>query len=72
MLGALFALAGLATVNAIPTISVKGTKFFTSEGDQFFVKGESPYSTRLLYTSLAYLPQIVADQTRNRLPTRAR
>ncbi|KAF2799821.1 glycoside hydrolase family 72 protein [Melanomma pulvis-pyrius CBS 109.77] len=34
------ALAGLAAVaSAIPTISVKGSKFFTSDGDQFFVKG---------------------------------
>ncbi|KAF2704688.1 1,3-beta-glucanosyltransferase gel3 precursor [Pleomassaria siparia CBS 279.74] len=34
------ALAGLAAVsNAIPTISVKGSKFFTSDGNQFFVKG---------------------------------
>ncbi|KAF2204317.1 hypothetical protein GQ43DRAFT_494664 [Delitschia confertaspora ATCC 74209] len=32
-------LAGLTAVNAIPTISVKGNKFFTSEGDQFFIKG---------------------------------
>ncbi|KAF2267184.1 hypothetical protein CC78DRAFT_457851 [Lojkania enalia] len=33
------ALAGAVVVAAIPTISVKGSKFFTSEGDQFFVKG---------------------------------
>ncbi|KAF2278890.1 uncharacterized protein EI97DRAFT_456323 [Westerdykella ornata] len=33
------ALAGLASVTAIPTISVKGTKFFTSDGEQFFVRG---------------------------------
>lgn len=32
-------LVGLATVSAIPTISVKGSKFFTSDGDQFFIKG---------------------------------
>ncbi|ORY14037.1 Glucanosyltransferase-domain-containing protein [Clohesyomyces aquaticus] len=32
-------LASLAAVNAIPTISVKGSKFFTSDGDQFFLKG---------------------------------
>jgi hypothetical protein len=31
-------LAGL--VSAIPTIEVKGSKFFTSDGDQFFVKGK--------------------------------
>ncbi|OAL45635.1 hypothetical protein IQ07DRAFT_576258 [Pyrenochaeta sp. DS3sAY3a] len=33
------ALAGLSAVNAIPTIEVKGSKFFTSEGNQFYVKG---------------------------------
>ncbi|KAF2742378.1 glycoside hydrolase family 72 protein [Sporormia fimetaria CBS 119925] len=33
------ALAGLGLVSAIPTISVKGSKFFTSEGDQFYVRG---------------------------------
>lgn len=35
----LCALTGLAAVNAIPTIEVKGSKLFTSEGNQFFVKG---------------------------------
>lgn len=33
------ALAGLAAVEAIATISAKGAKLFTSDGDQFFVKG---------------------------------
>lgn len=33
------ALAGVGAVNAIATISVKGSKFFTSDGDQFYVKG---------------------------------
>jgi hypothetical protein len=38
--GALFCLlAGLTVVNAIPTISVKGSKFFDSNGAQFFLKG---------------------------------
>ena len=33
-------LAGLAaSVNAISTISIKGSKFFTSDGDQFYIKG---------------------------------
>ncbi|KAH8723484.1 Glucanosyltransferase-domain-containing protein [Phaeosphaeriaceae sp. PMI808] len=36
---ALAAIAGLTAVNAIPTISAKGSKFFTSEGNQFYVKG---------------------------------
>jgi hypothetical protein len=35
-------LAGLAlSVNAIPTLSIKGSKFFDSNGDQFFIKGMS-------------------------------
>jgi hypothetical protein len=34
-------MAGLSAVaSAIPTIEVKGSKFFTSEGNQFFVKGK--------------------------------
>ncbi|KAF2732324.1 hypothetical protein EJ04DRAFT_497148 [Polyplosphaeria fusca] len=33
------ALAALTAVNAIPTLSIKGSKFFTSDGDQFFLKG---------------------------------
>lgn len=32
-------LAGAAAVAAIPTISAKGSKFFTSDGNQFYVKG---------------------------------
>lgn len=33
-------LASLSTVaSAIPTIEVKGSKLFTSEGNQFYVKG---------------------------------
>lgn len=33
-------LTGFAvSANAIATISVKGAKFFTSDGDQFYVKG---------------------------------
>ncbi|KAK7535322.1 Glucanosyltransferase-domain-containing protein [Phyllosticta citribraziliensis] len=40
MRSSFFAAAGLATVaNAIATIEVKGNKFFTSDGDQFFLKG---------------------------------
>lgn len=26
-------------VHAVPTISAKGSKFFTSDGNQFFIKG---------------------------------
>jgi hypothetical protein len=29
----------LSLVSAIPTISTKGSKFFTSDGNQFFLKG---------------------------------
>jgi hypothetical protein len=32
-------LASTVTVVAIPTITAKGSKFFTSDGDQFYVKG---------------------------------
>lgn len=39
------ALAGAAAVAAIPTISVKGSKFFTSDGDQFYVKGRQAPAT---------------------------
>lgn len=37
LLGTLALLAGF--VHAIPTISTKGAKFFTSDGNQFFLKG---------------------------------
>lgn len=40
MLSVLLASALVASsVNAIDTISVKGSKFFTEDGNQFFVKG---------------------------------
>lgn len=39
MLSILLASALAASVNAIDTISVKGSKFFTESGNQFFVKG---------------------------------
>ena len=29
-----------ASVSAIPTISIKGAKFFTSDGAQFYIKGK--------------------------------
>lgn len=29
-----------STVHAIPTVSVVGSKFFTSDGQQFYIKGE--------------------------------
>lgn len=37
LLAILGLLASLA--HAIPTISTKGSKFFTSDGNQFFIKG---------------------------------
>jgi hypothetical protein len=39
MRSALLAAAAITAVGAIDTISVKGAKFFTEGGDQFFVKG---------------------------------
>lgn len=33
------ALAACQMTSAFPTINVKGSKFFTSDGDQFFIKG---------------------------------
>lgn len=36
---ALLASAAITAVSAIDTISVKGSKFFTKSGNQFFVKG---------------------------------
>jgi hypothetical protein len=39
-----FLLAGLqaATVNAVPTISAVGSKFFYENGTQFYIKGNTP------------------------------
>lgn len=34
------ALAGAVAVNGIATISAKGSKFFTSDGEQFYIKGK--------------------------------
>jgi hypothetical protein len=39
-LAALLAVAA-ATAAALPTISITGNKFFTSEGNQWFVKGKA-------------------------------
>lgn len=35
----LAALGGVALTHAIPTIESVGNKFFTSDGDQFFIRG---------------------------------
>ena len=35
----LFLLSLINVVSAIPTISAVGAKFFTSNGEQFFIKG---------------------------------
>lgn len=54
MLFTQFALvAGLAinAVNAISPISVKGSKFFTDDGNQFFLKGTISRSLNSLYNS---------------------
>jgi len=44
--------AVLPVVNAIPTISAVGRKFFTSEGNQFYVKGIRCGMTRMDITQL--------------------
>jgi len=54
----LLALAGLSAVTAIPTISVKGSKFFTSDGNQFYVKG-------IAYQLVADDPLVDATQCGN-------
>ena len=41
-LAALLAVAA-ATAAALPTISITGNKFFTSEGNQWFVKGKQSF-----------------------------
>lgn len=38
-LAILTALCGATATYAIPTIEAYGNKFFTSDGDQFFIKG---------------------------------
>jgi len=46
LLSQLAVLAGIAsTVNAIPTISVKGAKFF-ADGQQFLIKGKHLFHIR--------------------------
>lgn len=40
----LLALALGALTAAVPTIEVKGSKFFTSDGNQFYVKGNSEFA----------------------------
>lgn len=32
----------LAATQAYPTISITGTKFFTDDGKQFYIKGKEP------------------------------
>ena len=51
-------LAVLATVSAIPTISVKGSKFFTSDGDQFFIKGSHSSQTQLFLANTVGLQEL--------------
>lgn len=45
----LIALALGTVASAISTISVKGSKFFTSDGNQFYVKGKS-IATHISYS----------------------
>lgn len=52
------------TVQSIPTISVTGSKFFTSEGNQFYIKGIYPSLTkthRLAHSHLGVAYQLVED-----------
>lgn len=56
----------IASANAIATISTKGSKFFTSDGDQWYIKGSlshpEHHTTLLLtraYTGVAY--QLTVD-----------
>jgi hypothetical protein len=51
-------LAGLATISAIPTVSVKGSKFFTSDGDQFFIKGSHSSQTQLFPANTVGLQEL--------------
>jgi hypothetical protein len=34
-----------STVSAVPSITALGSKFFTSEGNQFFIKGKAYRNT---------------------------
>jgi hypothetical protein len=65
MLSVLLASALVASVNAIDTISVKGSKFFTEDGNQFFVKGMQ------MNTKKTQAKAVLTDG-RHRLPTRSR
>lgn len=40
------AILAASTVSAIPTISAVGSKFFTSNGNQFYIKGKSSDSSQ--------------------------
>ena len=51
-----------AGVNAIPTITAVGSKFFTSEGNQFYIKGKSLTPTELWKTTNTSLHIGVAYQ----------
>jgi 1,3-beta-glucanosyltransferase GAS1 len=54
VLGLLTVAFGLA--NAIPTVSIKGSKFFTSDGNQWFIKGNffsTPHLTAI-FSSILY------------------
>ena len=48
MLSRIFSIAALTSVlavtavSAIPKITIKGSKFFTDDGNQFYIKGTRP------------------------------
>ena len=61
------AIAALATsVSAIDTISIKGSKFFTSSGSQFFIKGT------FVDGRSCHMIILLTSHCRNRLPTYSR
>lgn len=53
----------LSTAEAIPTIHALGSKFFTSEGDQWFVKGESLFlkHCKPAHSSIGVAYQLIED-----------
>lgn len=61
---ALFALCALLLLHiadAVPTIAIKGSKFFTSDGDQFYIKGVAYQSKLDDYNGLTDRTQCAID-----------
>lgn len=53
----ILAAALLSSVLALPTIETKGAKFFTSEGNQWYIKGLSMILKTFLHMLLTRSPQ---------------